>query len=54
MVDNGINYFSKAIFRRGQKQELFDNGEEGQFDEKKELEARLQGMHSVWSAPRSG
>lgn len=45
--------FSAAIFRRGQKKELFDDGDDGQGEEV-ELDLKLQELTDVWNLPRQG
>ncbi|KAG7667495.1 hypothetical protein Ndes2526B_g03498 [Nannochloris sp. 'desiccata'] len=50
MVD--AEKFSAAIFRRGQKQELFGDGDDNQGD--LELELKLDELLDVWSLPRAG
>jgi hypothetical protein len=46
---------SAVIFRRGQKKELFGDGEEGEeISDEQELEMKMEGLLEVWSAPRSG
>ena len=42
-----------AIFRRGNKAELFGDGERT-VDEAAELEAKLKDLLTVWRLPRSG
>ncbi|PRW45365.1 tRNA-splicing endonuclease subunit Sen54 [Chlorella sorokiniana] len=44
--------FAAAIFRRGQKGELFDDGEE--LDAGEELRSKLDDLHAVWALARSG
>lgn len=44
--------FAAAIFRRGQKGELFDDGEE--LDAAEELRSKLDDLHAVWALDRSG
>ena len=43
-----------AIFRRGNKAELFGDGSDNRVDEAKELEGKLAALHAVWALPRSG
>jgi hypothetical protein len=50
MVD--AEKFSAAIFRRGQKQELFADGDDNQGEV--ELELKLDELLDVWSLPRTG
>ena len=45
--------FAAAIFRRGQKKELFEDGD-GEGDAETELAEKLHGIHEVWGLPRSG
>ena len=42
-----------TIFRRGNKAELFGDGDK-LVDEEQELENKLRDLHAVWSLPRSG
>ena len=44
--------FAAAIFRRGQKEELFEDGEER--DAAEELRSKLDDLHGVWALARSG
>ncbi len=44
--------FAAAIFRRGQKGELFGDGEEQ--DAAEELRSKLDDLHAVWALARSG
>lgn len=44
--------FAAAIFKRGQKAELFDDGGGG--DEEAELSSKLSELHGVWSLERIG
>jgi hypothetical protein len=48
--------FSAAIFRRGTKAELFEDAASGEaeYDEASQLSAKLDDLHTVWSAPRIG
>ena len=42
----------RSVFKRGQKQELFDDGQEP--DEQAELLGKLGELHSVWAMERTG
>ena len=44
--------FAAAIFRRGQKEELFEDGQEQ--DAAEELRSKLDDLHDVWALERSG
>jgi hypothetical protein len=50
MVD--AEKFSAAIFRRGQKKELFDDGDDGKAE--LELDLKLEDLLGIWSLPRAG
>ena len=54
----GSKAFNKnaAIFRRGQKRELFGDGEaaEAPVDERQELELKLDDLLEVWAESRVG
>ena len=60
MADSGVRKqaFAAAIFKRGQKEELFgaggEGGEGGPASEEAELAAKLGDLHAVWALPRSG
>jgi hypothetical protein len=45
------NQPKKSIFKRGNKTELFADGEE---DEQAELLGKLEELHSVWALERTG
>ncbi len=45
--------FTAAIFRRGQKKELFHDGDE-EFSEDEDLNNKLQDLHEVWGLSRTG
>jgi hypothetical protein len=47
-----IEKFTAAIFRRGQKKELFDDADDGQAE--LELDLKLDELLDVWSLPRLG
>ena len=51
MVDK--TKYSAAIFRRGLKKELFDDGDET-MPEDLELEMKLQELLKLWKLPRTG
>lgn len=44
--------FAAAIFRRGQKGEVFGDGEEP--DAAAELRTKLDDLHGVWALARAG
>ena len=44
--------FSAAIFRRGQKAELFGDGDAT--GEGVELNTKLEELHEIWKLPRAG
>jgi hypothetical protein len=50
----GHKFYSAAIFRRGQKAELFAGGTEAGTDEHAELARKLADLHGVWALPRAG
>ncbi len=50
----GHKFYSAAIFRRGQKAELFAGGAEAGTDERAELARKLADLHGVWALPRAG
>ena len=45
--------YTAAIFRRGQKKELFDDGDDSQGEEF-QLKHKLEDLHEIWHLPRSG
>jgi len=45
--------YNAAIFRRGQKKELFEDGDED-VDEEIDLNYKLEDLYGVWSLPRTG
>lgn len=45
--------FSAAIFRRGQKAELFGDADELAAEEV-ELNSKLEELHEIWKLPRAG
>lgn len=47
--------FNAAIFRRGQKKELFDDKQQdADWDEGAELREKLGDLHALWTMPRAG
>lgn len=41
-----------AIFRRGQKRELFEDGQDDDVEEDQECKHKLQEIHGVWATER--
>jgi hypothetical protein len=50
---NDKSRWSAQIFYRGQKKELFGDGD-GELPEDEDLEGKLRDLHGIWQLPRAG